>query len=313
MLELPSKMNCPGGMSSILVPLPKEGTELEILAITDDPMIERLILNRNIRHFKQAENTLLATPEAIRKIGFGVDTNRAEQLLEGTDVPTDITDDKWSRYFLTSMKRHSTELNINISAEKRMDKYKRWKERTSASPSGRHLGHFHALFRPLKAKDDKDRDRLDGIRTEIIEMHAAMLQTAYDNEHIYKRWEYILTCMLGEDSGIPRIHQLRVVHLYECDLNLLFSLFFRELDQHYEDNKLINTGVYGRRPSRRAIDPVFVDVTQTEMTMVTRTPLVKFNNDAPACFNRILVHLLNLCCLRSYGMPKKLTKILGNC
>jgi hypothetical protein len=69
--------------------------------------------------------------------------------------------------------------------------------------------------------------------------------------------------------------------------------------------------IYSTREStRRATDPVFVDVTQTEMVMVTRKPLVKFNNDVTACFDRILVHLLNLC-LRSYGMPKKLTKILG--
>jgi hypothetical protein len=155
-----------------------------------------------------------------------------------------------------------------------MEKYERWKERRSTLPSRRHLGHFHALFRPLKAKDDKNIDRLEGIRTEITEMHATMLQTAYDNEHVYERWKYILTCMLGEDSGIPRIHRLWVIHLYECDLNLLFSLFFRELDQHCVDNKLINSGVYGCRPNRRAINPVFVDVTQIEMAMVTRTPLV---------------------------------------
>jgi hypothetical protein len=128
MSELPSKMNCPGGISSILVPIPKEGTALEYLAITDGPTIERLKLKRNIRHFKQAENTPLATPEVIRKIGFGADTNRVQQLLEGTDDPTDITDDEWSRYLLTSMKRHSTDLNIIISAEKMTEKYKRWKE-----------------------------------------------------------------------------------------------------------------------------------------------------------------------------------------
>jgi hypothetical protein len=310
MSELPSKKNCPGGVSSILVPLPKEGIELEYLAITDGPTIERLILHRNIRHFRQAETTPLATPKVIETIGFGADTERAEALLEGTDDPTDITDDEWSRYLLTSMKRHSKELDIKITAEKMMGKYKRWKERTSTSPSGRHLGHFHALFRPLKANNEEEREKLETLRTEIIELHATMLQTAYDNEHVYKRWEYILTCMLGKDEGVPRIHRLRVIHLYECDLNLLFSLFFRELDQHCEDNQLINKGVYGCRPNRRAMDPVFVDVTQTEISMVTRTNLVKFNNDATACFDRILVHLLNLC-LRSYGMPKKLTKILG--
>jgi hypothetical protein len=46
------------------------------------------------------------------------------------------------------------------------------------------------------------------------------------------------------------------------------------------------------------------------MAIVIRTTLVKFNNDATACFDRILVHLLNLR-LRSFGMPKKLTTILG--
>jgi hypothetical protein len=49
------------------------------------------------------------------------------------------------------------------------------------------------------------------------------------------------------------------------------------------------------------------DLVNPKMAMVTRKPLVKFKNDATACFDRILVHLLNLC-LRSYGMPKKLAK-----
>ena len=26
--------------------------------------------------------------------------------------------------------------------------YRKWKERTTTSPSGRHLGHYHALFAP---------------------------------------------------------------------------------------------------------------------------------------------------------------------
>jgi hypothetical protein len=310
MSELPSKMNCPGGLSAVLVPLPKEGIELEYLAITDGPTLERIILEKNIRHFRQAEFTPLASPEVIHKIGFGADTETAEHLLDGTGDPTDITDDEWARFLLTSMKRTSEELKIEITAEKMMEKYTRWKERTSTSPSGRHLGHFHALFRPLKAKNKKHREQLDDIRDDIIDLHATMLQTAYDNEHVYKRWEYILTCMLAKESGIPRIHRLRVIHLYECDLNLLFSLVFRELDQHCEDNFLLNKGVYGCRPNRRAMDPVFVDVTQNEMAMVTRKALVKFNNDATACFDRILVHLLSLC-LQSFGCPKKLTKILG--
>jgi hypothetical protein len=183
-------------ISSIMVPLSKEGIELDYLVITDGPTIERLILQRNIQHFRQAENTPLATPEVIRKIGFGANTSRADKILEGKGDPTDITDDEWSRYLIASMRRHSKELEIEITAEKMMNKYKRWKERAITSPSGRHLGHFHALFRPLKANNEEDRERLEGIRLDIIELHAIMLQNAYNNEHVYKRWEYILTCML---------------------------------------------------------------------------------------------------------------------
>ena len=62
MSELPSKMNCPGGISAILVPLPKEGNDLEYEVITDGSTIETVILQRNIRHFRQAETTPLATP-----------------------------------------------------------------------------------------------------------------------------------------------------------------------------------------------------------------------------------------------------------
>jgi uncharacterized coiled-coil DUF342 family protein len=127
--------------------------------------------------------------EANVQIGFGANTIRAEQILEGKDDPTDITDDEWSRYLITSMKRYSKELEIEITTEKMMRKYRRWKEQTSTSPSGRHLGHFHALFKRLKAKNEEERERLEGIRQEIQELHAIMLQTAYDNEHVCKRWE----------------------------------------------------------------------------------------------------------------------------
>jgi hypothetical protein len=107
MSRLPSKMHCPGGISSILVPLPKEGIELEYLPITDGPTIEKLILRRNIRHFRQAETTPLATSAVMDIFGWGANTSRSDDLLEGKTDPSDITDDQWSRYLLASMKRHS--------------------------------------------------------------------------------------------------------------------------------------------------------------------------------------------------------------
>ena len=73
-----------GPLLCILVPLPKEGIELERHAITDGPTIERLILARKKKHFSQAEETPLATNKIIDLFGPGGDTEYAKQILNGT-------------------------------------------------------------------------------------------------------------------------------------------------------------------------------------------------------------------------------------
>ena len=75
--------------------------------------------------------------------------------------------------------------------------------------------------------------------------------------------------MTEKDLESTKVHQLRVIHLYECDLDILLGLYMREMDQHCEDNYLFNKGSYGGWPGRRSINPVIVDVTQVKITMIT--------------------------------------------
>ena len=62
-----------------------------------------------------------------------------------------------------------------------------------------------------------------------------MLQIAVKNAYIFKRWKQVVTQMIEKDPGCPKLFRLRVIHLYECDLNLLISLYFRKLQQHCEN------------------------------------------------------------------------------
>ena len=169
-----------------------------------------------------------------------------------------------------------------------MNKYKKWNEKTTTSPSGRHLGHFHALFRAFSYKDDDEKKEIEKMRDVIIEMHHLMLTIAISNGFVYNRWKTIVTQMIEKVPGCPKISRLRVIHLYECDLNLLFGISFRKLQQYNEDNNKLNDGSYGGRPNRRAIDPVIVDVTQTEISMILRRALARFQNDMCAYFDRIV-------------------------
>ena len=81
--------------------------------------------------------------------------------------------------------------------------------------------------------------------------------------------------MIEKDLGSARIHYLRVIHLYECDLNLLLRLSIREIDQHCKDNHLLNEDSYGGRPGRRSNDPVIIDFAQLEISLCLKSHIYK--------------------------------------
>ena len=76
-------------------------------------------------------------------------------------------------------------MKIMITEEKMMDRYKSWNKRTATSPSGRHLGYYHALFRPFKYDDKIEKVSIEEKRESIIQVHFMMLQIAAINSHIY--------------------------------------------------------------------------------------------------------------------------------
>jgi hypothetical protein len=93
--------------------------------------------------------------------------------------------------------------------------------------------------------------------------------------------------MLEKDFGLPKIHRLRIIHLYEADLNLLMGIYFaRTLVRHIENNSGFNIGCYGNRPDMSAL--------QNSIGYLSRTNQVVTDNDAQACYDRIPPNLANL-------------------
>ena len=74
--------------------------------------------------------------------------------------------------------------------------------------------------------------------------------------------------MIERVPGCPKISRLREIHVYECDINLLFGISFRQFQQYNEENNKLYDRCYGDRLNRRATDLVIVDVTQTEIMMI---------------------------------------------
>jgi hypothetical protein len=84
------------------------------------------------------------------------------------------------------------------------NKYCSWKETTSTSPSGRHLGHKHALLKPDGLVHDSDEFKnLDNARNGIWEMHHMMLNYGLKHGYCFDRGKEVVKTLIFKDPGDP--------------------------------------------------------------------------------------------------------------
>ena len=77
------------------------------------------------------------------------------------------------------------------------------------------------------------------------------------------------------------------------------------------DLKLLHPGQNGRVPNWNAQNPVFIEEMQNDISRPSQKPLVKLNNDATSCYDRILA---SIACIAShkFGTPKSVTLVMAN-
>jgi hypothetical protein len=94
-------------------------------------------------------------------------------------------------------------------------------EKTSSSPSGRHVGHY------LECIDLKDE-----LSVLLTAVHTAMMSIPLAEGFCPERWRQAINIMLEKIPGVPRINKLRIIQLLEADLNqVLRSVFARNISK----------------------------------------------------------------------------------
>jgi hypothetical protein len=186
---------------------------------------------------------------------------------------------------------------------------KKWPERTSTSPSGTHLGHYHVLWRYRSLPEDVPKGvQVIAGQEFLIDCHVAMLNYSLKFGHSFDRWKDVVNVMLMKDPGNPKIHRLRVIHLYEADYNLLLAVKWRSAMHHAEDHHLLNDGLYGSRAGPSAHEPVFIELLQNEIYKVSMKPGINFDLDATSCYDRILAAIAAVTS-RAKGMTKHIVAV----
>jgi hypothetical protein len=123
------------------------------------------------------------------------------------------------------------------------------------------------------------------------------------NRALLLLWHRVATIMIQKDPQSSKIHRVRVIHLYEADLNLLLGVKWRSLIHHCIDSHLLNPGQSGGLPGRDAMTPIFLEELQWETTIASRRSLLRMDFDASSCYDRIIPSIASLAA-RSFGQKK---------
>ena len=266
--------------------------------IVDRSEIERHILNYNRESFKAASSSPCGHGVIYDAITFTSLSPASEKLLRG-EIPSDWDmDDLQLRAFLASFAipehvQDQPPITTTITEEEVKQCFKSWKEATSTSPSGRHLGHYKAIIgHPL-----------------LLRCFVKFMNIVIERGIAIPRWCNATNVMIEKDSGRPRINRLRIVHLFEADLNFFLRLQWgHRLVRHAIKLDLLHNSQHGSIPGRAAMDPIMLTQLTSDLCRILKHDLFRFDNDASACYDRIIV-ALGMLAARRCGMPKNAIRL----
>jgi hypothetical protein len=182
-----------------------------------------------------------------------------------------------------------------ITPEEFSSSYKVAKENTSSSPSGRHIGHYKAIL--------KDQT--------LTALHAAMMSIPFQVGIIPDRWKRVTDIMLEKTAGDSRCHRLRIIALFESDLNHAKRILIgRKMSHLIEDKELLPDMQFGSRPGKRCISAVLKKILAHDHIRLLKQTAAFVENDATGCYDRLINNLI-LMVLKNLGIPTTVTTSLG--
>ena len=259
----------------------------------------------NARHYSQSQETPFGHEPLHTLLGSDGTSDLSEAILNGTYRPL-LNPDSVSPetvLMLDQLKRsEAPPISPDNSYTDFTEGIRKWPESTSTSPSNRHLGHLKSIL--LHAATDP-------CAAAIMHAHHTMLRLAVLRARPFERWCADLEVMLEKDPGQPFLHRLRIICLYEADFNLYLKLMWaKRLVHHAEDHNKLGEEQGGSRPGRTAIDIANRKALTYLFTRLMKICLGTFDNDAKACFDRIIAALA-LIASRALGMPEVACRIHG--
>jgi hypothetical protein len=267
--------------------------------IHDHETLQRFLIERNKSHFGQAHGTPFTKPP-LDSLDWGAMNQKAESLLGG-EIPTEFNvQDQSTNEILQHIanRKQLPEIELYITPEEIAKGFRRWKESTSTSPSGCHLGLRRIPTIPtMDEETEKIRQQILHVQTHIINipLHYGFSPT---------RWQTVVNAMLEKIQGRPMLHKLRVIHIMEADYNLILKIIFgKRLMQNCEKHETLGQLQDGFRKGRSTTRTLLHNEIMNDYNKRLRIDNYVGMTDISGCFDRILPPIISLL-NRKNGCPK---------
>jgi hypothetical protein len=302
-----------GGITHILVTTPTVDTRID-----NKKEVETTLHRRNIKHFSQAANTPCASgmlSELLEQNGVSKFTNDA---LEGKMM---TYQDEMTQTIFEALKQKRQTMSDHMPFEDMVMGFTKWKERTTTSPSGKHLGIYKTLTKAHRGvyergresnnqqQDEEKETETKTIATRILHIQHKIMNLAIKHCHTLERWKIINNMFLEKIQGKPRIEKLRVIHIYEADWNLILKYFVAyKLHGRACREHTVQEEQTGGRPGKCAAYSATTAAITSDIVCLQKLTGATLYNDAAACFDRIIENISNAT-LMSEGLNQSIAKL----
>ena len=291
-----------GALSYILIPKPFNGfkydpnTVKEWEAVYDQARIQELIIGRNIVHFGQSQGTPMTVPPLSNLIKPGMKLHEIDKQAVATSNVSQAAKD-----IIESLVPRVEPIKATLEIDEMKNGFKKWNEATTTSPSRRHLSHYHALLQ----LDGTPTEECDNKSDEIWKVHLAMFNASIGGGLSLPRWWRVENIMIEKIQGTPRLNKLRVIHILEADYNLALKVLWAKRAMNNIENKgAMGEAQWGGRSSRSTIDVLIMKMMKYDTSARARMILALLENDATACYDRMVVNLSSAIS-QAYRIPHK--------
>ncbi len=220
-------------------------------------------------------------------------------ILSGSILNTEIFSSTAQLYFESlQTTRFKGKLNI-VKPTLQLKEYKQfWKKKredTVTSPFGLHVGHFKAALQ----------------KEEILNVHRIMLLIPFQTALVPHRWKKTVQTMLQKDPGQPWIHRLRIIELFDSQVNAGFQIFIgRRMIWEAVNKQRLHPASFGSTPGKMAASAVLQKVLSVDQLRIERRAGGLFDCDATGCYDRIIPPLASIH-LQALGLDQSIATLLA--